>query len=106
MRALRQGGVAVTATNHVRVGVKALLRNRFADADDRREGLVDDLHLRGREAACVVGASYDQRDDVTMKAGFRPFGREKRFVVTDGADVVDAGNVLGGEDDGDARLRL
>src|SRR4051794_26129270 len=95
--ALRQSVVTVSATNDVRLRVKASRFDRVADANHGGKRLVLDLHLRGGETTRFIGGPDDDRDDMAFEGDLASDSGEERFVVANGADVVHTGNVFRGQ---------
>src|SRR5438067_2780671 len=84
----------------MRIAVKTAGSDRFLDRENRRERFVFDDHLRRGLAAKFRRGADDERDDVPMIQDL--FVREQNFIVPNGADVVQAGNVFGEENRADA----
>src|SRR3954467_1362383 len=94
-------GGCVAAPDKCRVGMETSGLDCFPNREDRWQRFVFDDHFRGGGATELLGLTNDERYDLSVVKDF--LVGEQNFVVTDGSDVVESGNVFGEENGVDTR---
>ncbi len=89
----RSADADIAATNEVRFAVKTVRGNRFVDRENWRQRFVlDDRPCSAAARQMLLRFADDERDDLAVIKHF--LVREQNFVMTNGADIVQTGNIF------------